>query len=202
MKSCYVLWSAGLDSTYLILRLLESGFTVGSGYVCIQNNSKKSKMELQAIENLQSKIKEIYKNFYYNGVIYSGRNNCVGMKTGRHLRYRQVPYFIHAFMVAPHTDYRALGYVKGDSAIKNLEKIRAVYNVHNLITFKVLPKLVFPIKNISKTEIYQHLQTKYPNILADCVWCEAPKGRNLTACGECTPCKRHSKELSPKKIAA
>lgn len=197
MKSCFVLWSAGVDSTYLILRLLESGYKVRAGYIHIENNIEKTKMEKRAIEVLGDLIEERFanrlNNFEYLGTLYRAKNNFTST---RGIRYRQVPYFINALLVAPITDFRALGYVQGDSAIKNLEKIRAVYNAYNLINNYVLPQLVFPLKNTSKAKILYYMNEKYPDILAKCVWCEEPQGMFFKPCNKCTPCRRRAIELS------
>jgi 7-cyano-7-deazaguanine synthase in queuosine biosynthesis len=195
LKSVFVLWSAGLDSTYLILRLLERGYRVNAGYIDIQNNAKKTAMELDAITKLHAEIDSRFPHFHYLGVVYKAKNNCAGLPDTRGIRYRQVPYFINAFMAVPYTDYRALGYVKGDSSIKNLENIRSVYNAYNLICFRELPELVFPLKEIGKPEIVKYMNEQHPTILAHCVWCENPQDETFKPCGECAPCRRRRKEF-------
>jgi 7-cyano-7-deazaguanine synthase in queuosine biosynthesis len=198
MRSCFVLWSAGIDSTYLILRLLEDGYQVNAAYVDIRNNHTKSCMEQSAIEKMCPIIRETFTNFDYHGTIYKAKNNSIGRSS---LRYKQVPYFIHGLLLAPKTDYRALGYVKGDSAIKNLEAIRSIYNQYALLYNGDLPKLVFPLKDATKVEIYTFMQECYPNILKHCVWCEEPQGKNFSSCGECTPCRRREDELKNTTIS-
>jgi PP-loop superfamily ATP-utilizing enzyme len=50
-KTTYVLWSGGLDSTYLIQYLLEKNpkQVVRAGYIELVNNVYKTKMETAAI---------------------------------------------------------------------------------------------------------------------------------------------------------
>jgi hypothetical protein len=102
---------------------------------------------------------------------------------------------MHALIVAPRTEYRALAYVKGDSAIKNLENIRRVYNAYKHISYGEFPQLVFPLRNVSKPQIFRHMQISYPDILANCVWCARPQGDNFEPCNKCVPCIRRSKEI-------
>jgi 7-cyano-7-deazaguanine synthase in queuosine biosynthesis len=192
MRSCFVLWSAGVDSTYLILRLLEDGYYVNAAYIDIKNNKRKARMELDAIEKMCIQIKLLSPNFDYLGVIYKAQNNS---PCRRNLRYKQVPYFMHALLVAPITTYRCIGYVKGDSSIKNLPAIKAIYDQYRLIHNGDLPELVFPLKDASKTEIFTYMQECYPNILRNCVWCEAPQGEDFNPCEICTPCIRRTAEL-------
>lgn len=193
MRSFFVLWSGGIDSTYLIVRLLESGFKVRAGYINIRNNCKKTQMEQYTIEQLSPIIRERFKNFSFDGTIFSARNSS---PLGRGLKYKQVPYFMHALLIAPKTDFRALGYVQGDSAIKNLEQIRNVYNSYELIHNGNFPKLIFPLKNTTKPQIFEYMSRNYPAILEHCVWCENPQGINFNPCRNCTPCKRHMTDLN------
>lgn len=191
MRSCFVLWSAGVDSTCLILRLLEDGYSVTTAYVDIKNNRTKAVMELDAIGRMCIQIKILFPNFKYLGTIYTAQNNS---PSRRNLRYKQVPYFIHALLVAPRTDYCCIGYVKGDSAIKSLRSIQSIYNGYQLISNGELPKLVFPLKDASKPEIFTYMQECYPHILQNCVWCEDPQGEDFVPCEKCTPCVRRNGE--------
>lgn len=191
-KSVFVLWSGGIDSTYLILRLLEDGFHVEAGYVNIRNNRLKTPMEKAALSKLAPAIREFFPSFKYEGVIYSASNN-VGYQRG--LKYKQLPYFLHAFLVAPHTDYRALGYVAGDSAIKNLGNITALYNSYGQVYNGKMPELVFPIRKTTKAEILAYMEANYKGIIEECVWCERPMGEHFKPCESCTPCRRRANEM-------
>jgi len=191
MKSCFVLWSGGVDSTSLIIQLLEKGFEVRAGYIEICNNINKTAMELNAINRLIPMIEERFSNFIFEGVVYSASNH-VGRSQ---LKLKQVPYFLHALLIAPQTDYRALGYVQNDSAIKYIEHIKTIYQSYNNIHNGNLPELIFPLQYLSKQRIVNYLNFHYPNILDLCVWCESPKGNFYTPCNACTPCIRR-KELN------
>ena len=49
----FIPWSGGADSTYLILlKTLQEGHTVYSGYFELQNNKEKVKRELTAINKM------------------------------------------------------------------------------------------------------------------------------------------------------
>ena len=68
----YVLWSAGLDSTYLIYKLLEEGHTVIAGYCDIKNNRTKTIMEQKQRQIIGNKFKIAYgSRFQYHEVSLS-----------------------------------------------------------------------------------------------------------------------------------
>lgn len=188
--SVFVLWSGGVDSTYLVIRLLDQGYQVDTGYVEIESNIKKTQMEQAAIARMTLQIGKKFSQFHHHGTIFAARNAT----TGRRLKYKQLPYFLHALMVAPSSTFRALGYVRGDSAIKNLEKIRDVYNGYQNICWEPLPPLIFPLKNTSKEQIGDHMTRIHPEIFENCVWCEKPAGDDFAPCGLCTPCVRWNAE--------
>ena len=193
MRSAFVLWSAGVDSTYLILRLLEDGYSVKAGYIDIKNNHVKARMEKHAIDKMCLQIEALFPDFEYVGTIYKAHNSSPERSS---LRYKQVPYFIHALLIAPRTDYRCVGYVKGDSAIKSLTAIKNIYDQYSSIYNGALPELVFPLRNATKQEIFTYMQECYPNILSNCVWCESPQGDDFIPCDTCTPCIRRKCELA------
>lgn len=193
MKSVFVLMSSGVDSTYLALRLLNAGFAVKAGYVEICNNRSKTNAELHALDALSSLIQAQFPRFQYHNTIYRAYNLT---SSASNLRFKQVPYFLHALTIAPATDYRALGYVRGDSAIRSLENIRQVYNSYKLICHSNFAPLVFPIKNIGKPSILHYMKAQYPSILKHCVWCANPLGQDFIPCGSCSPCIRRQKEAA------
>lgn len=197
-KSCFVLWSAGVDSTYLILRLLHSGFKVSSAYCEIRNNDRKTLMEKYALQQLSKQILNLFPNsFTYCGTIYSASNYAT---SNGGIKYHQVPYFMHALFISPITTYRALGYVKGDSAIKNLDNIRSLYNGYKKISHGNFPELIFPLKNIDKKQIFASMQRMYPQVLNNCVWCARPEGELFMPCKACMPCRRRQIELTSLSI--
>ena len=68
MKNVFILWSGGLDSTYLIYKNLNEGNKVISGYVSLLNNGKKVDMERQAIEKLKEEFNKEFYNFEYKHI--------------------------------------------------------------------------------------------------------------------------------------
>ena len=186
--SVFVLVSGGIDSVFLILKLLNDGYNVSAGYCEIQNNTIKTRSELRALSLISEQIKRLFPNtFTYHGTIVSADNKST-YRSG--ISYRQVPYLIQALILSPIADYRALAYVSGDSSIKNLDKIKAAYNGFKGIHYGFFPKLIFPLKNTTKAQILEYMEKYYSNILDHCVFCEYPDKDNLRACGDCTPCTR------------
>jgi tRNA U34 2-thiouridine synthase MnmA/TrmU len=67
-KKYFVSWSGGLDSTFLIYKLLSEGYSVCSSYVKIGNNEEKTTRELNSIKNIIPLFKDEFKNkFSYYG---------------------------------------------------------------------------------------------------------------------------------------
>ena len=58
-----ILWSGGIDSTYLLYKNLQAGHIVVPYYVDILNNKLKTEAEQQAIKLLSNELSPMFKNF-------------------------------------------------------------------------------------------------------------------------------------------
>ena len=184
----YILWSGGLDSTFLIQHLLDQDpkAKVIAGYVEILNNDVKTPMELRAVKRLAQILKSKYQDrFEWRKTVYKCE---VAWCTDYALLY-QPPIWIHAAMVTcpGNATEVAIGYVMGDCAISYLSEIRAIFKAYSGLCQTPFPKLTFPLMKWDKTEIVDRMD---PLLKPHIVWCERPEGKNFKPCGTCPPCKR------------
>ena len=152
-----ILWSGGLDSTYLIQKSIEDGWHVDAYYFRIVNNNVKSKMELTAIDKIRTHFD--INNFQYKGII---TEITIKSTNDYRLIFSQLPvwlfsmlYTISQYGYDKHVKEEiCLGYVMNDDAISFLNDIRYIWNSYSsVIHNRELPKLVFPLSKIKKDEI-------------------------------------------------
>lgn len=217
MKYC-VLWSGGLDSTFLIWHLLKLGHAVDAYYVKILNNPLKTKCEEKAIDS----IVPLFTNQFFNKFTFMQRelfsitlnysasrpeSSCPQLLTWIYA----IPMMINNSASKNNTYYdtdpkciAALGYVKNDCALSYLDDIRNCLNAMTGITFYDMNKIEFPIIKWSKDDIITALlQDDFGKHLILKTWtCEMPwkqetdidlfgvKTEKIVECGDCDPCKR------------
>lgn len=181
-----VLFSGGLDSTYLVSTLLQSG-PVDVIYVNGGQCKDKIKCEIEARDKLIEKF-----NTYYPYKIQGQYEiiDPVYLHTGSDKKWTQPNAWIQGvYRVLHAARHKAvyIGYVKDDGfafggAMRSLKKLWK-----NLLKVSFTGKhvsLKFPLKHLSKVEILENLDKR----LLDDVWvCELPvDGKH---CKKCKPCK-------------
>jgi 7-cyano-7-deazaguanine synthase in queuosine biosynthesis len=189
----FVLWSGGLDSTYMIQKLLDEDLTrhVYAGYVEVQNNENKTAMETKATDNLEKIFNRKYPGrFNYMRKVYSAYVRNVGGWMG----LKQMPVWMAAIMSATPNDTKeiCLGYVMNDCAISYLNEFKGVFRAYSKLCWdNKFPKIRFPLSKINKEEIISKIDVELKNHV---VWCENPKiiekdsTRTFEACGHCVAC--------------
>lgn len=190
-ETVYVLWSGGLDSTYLIYKLLsESEKTrVIAGYSEILNNEHKTKAERRAT----SKLAKLFTREF--GDRFQFREHTAKMQItweNPNISLVQIPMWIFsAAMTCPaDADKVAVGYVMNDCAISYLKEIQDAFAGFSPLFDEPLPPIVFPLMKESKERFVDKLPLSYKE---NVWWCENPviKGRSIRQCGyNCAPCKR------------
>jgi len=183
-KHYYVLWSGGIDSTFLIDKLLKDGHKVSAGYVEITNNPNKDKIELEAIIKLYAKIKVKYPEFRFNDTI--ARYDMY--LTPVQLAINQPLFWLMSTVVCVpwECDSIAVGFIQKDDALSFLPEIQAAYKAMGKLRRDPLPKLEFPLIKHSKSEIYTTLDHSLVEL---CSFCETPNVVPDTApCGHCNKC--------------
>lgn len=179
MAKFHVLWSGGLDSTYLITKLLSEGHDVSASYCEIKGNVHKTSRELKAIEVLRSLIQ--HPNFKYAGTLLS-----VDVYSGVLTKFSQMPVWMLALLCSGGTssDYVAVGYCMADQAISHLDDLKSIWKSYESLTYTgKLPELVFPLAKVDKRTMVEELSEE---VFAATTWCE---GINAP-CGKCPPCWR------------
>lgn len=191
-KRVGVLFSGGLDSTYLVWKNLSEGNEVVPIYIEIQNNENKSNLEKNRVECLHKEFRTEFKD-NIKSVVW-GMSAHVTPDTNIFLK--QVPLWITGLLYNQNhgVDELQIGYVMGDDAISYLEDIQSVYKVFNKLNDCPLKKLVFPLKKNNKYDMGHDLPQQYKNFI---VSCEAPDNEKevdsdgilqYTPCGICVPC--------------
>lgn len=176
-KHYLVSWSGGVDSTYLICKLLEEGHKVSAFYTALFNNVDKTKRETEAITEIR-KIFEQNQNFSF-----VGSNNIELWAYGECLALKQVPAWICslAYFASDKYDTVAIAYIMGDDAISFIPDIEKIWNSYRGITDGKLPKLEFPLVKLKKSEAWYDL----PLVIRDHVtWCEE-NGNPICKCHSC-----------------
>lgn len=181
MSHYFVLWSGGLDSTYLIEHLLTEGHKVTAGYIEVKNNDVQTKRELEAIDKLQVIFNKLYhQTFKYNGIVLS----INVLSPSSNLILQQAAIWTSSWITVPkECDYIALGYVMNDCALSYLDDIRNAFNGIAGLVYKHIP-VVFPLIKYSKPQIWDNISY---DLQKHITWCES---LDQDKCGQCVSCKR------------
>ena len=187
MSNIFCLWSGGLDSTYLVDKLLRENHTVIVGWCDIQNNHEVMKREYEARTPMIEYFLETYSGRFINmGKLYSINvkihNDTIPLK--------QAFLWMMSYLTLPNYSYRkidklALGYVMNDDALSYLDEFKSIFKTLNEFADSEI-ELIFPVIKYRKTDMYLEL----PNILKDNItWCDTNE-EILNPCGKCDSCKR------------
>ena len=202
-KRVVVLFSGGLDSTYLIRKNLLKGNVVRPVYFNIQNNENKSLVEQQQIKLL---INEFRNEFGYDYICDLSIVGDFMINT----RFFNIVVFqqpliwssmIH-FALISDDDEVQIGYTMNDDALSFIDEIkRHYYSASFCLSKKKAIPIKFPITKISKYEMLEELPQNYKRYITSC---ENPNLLNIAIndkkndiryrlfepCGECDVCKK------------
>ena len=192
-KKIGVLFSGGLDSTYLVWDNLKRGDEVIPLYFEVENNGDKSKLEKNRVDNLYRKFHEEFPTLI-NPPRYVISLEVTSINTNLHLV--QVPIWILGLLFSQikGLDEIQIGYVMNDDAISFIDDIKRVYNSYKSLSDSLIP-IKFPLTKFKKEMIINELHEKYCEMT---ITCEEPriKGNSnaeildYDACGRCPACKR------------
>lgn len=206
-KRVSVLFSSGLDSTYLIYKNLKEGNYVLPVYVDIKNNESKSIVEKQNITMLY----ELFaKQFGYDKIqkphIVASIDINLYNSYSCGLKFKQIPiwlFVLNYISNGPDSEIQ-IGYISNDDALSYIDDIKKFYNSHKWLHTKKLPALKFPLIRMTKEEIIRELPSEYCPFITSC---ENPvlepyyfkgklndgtihKMQYYKPCGYCHPCER------------
>ncbi len=184
-KKILVSWTGGLDSTYLILKLLNEGHYVNTVYTEIVSNINQIAREKHAVNNI---IK--YFNNYHN---YLGHKEIKSCSWANNLCFQQFPSILKG-LIETYNDHDevAIGYVMNDDIISFIPDITKVWNSYKNICHERFPKITFPIIKEHKKYIYLNTPNEY---LQYVTWCERTDNKK-TNCGKCPSCLRMNNIIS------
>lgn len=194
-KVC-VLFSGGLDSTYLVYKNLMEGNTVLPYYVELKNNPEKTFMEKNAIKNIIAEFKKNYGDQIKELTIicsfdlYAYHHN---------ISLIQVPFWVFSMGLCQNIECDAwqVAYVIGDCAISYLDEIKNLYKSFGPLLQDDITQLPleFPLIKTCKVDMMNTL----PDIYAQHVFsCERPNIED--SCGECPSCKKYKNLLRDKEF--
>jgi len=208
-KRVAVLFSGGLDSTYLVWKNLMDGNIVLPIYVEIENNFVKTILEKNRIKLLHKEFsKEFNSSITYDEKI---KNIHYGIRVSVHadensLYFKQMPIWIFAgvFIQGMEIDELQIGYVSNDDAISYIDDIRNIYNSYQSISEPMKP-LVFPLTKTKKWQMVQELPKQYMELIFSCEDARIVKGKSnfdgyykpeyykdlieYEPCCNCVPCR-------------
>ena len=172
MKKVAVLFSGGLDSTYLVWKNLKEGNRVLPVYVEIENNETKTILEKNRTELL---FREFSKEFNSPETYEKQINDVhhaisVGVKASENsLYFKQMPIWIFSlmFMQSMDVDEIQIGYVSNDDAISYIDDIQNIYKSYQAICEPMKP-LVFPLTKTKKYMMVKELPTRYLELIFSC----------------------------------
>jgi 7-cyano-7-deazaguanine synthase in queuosine biosynthesis len=202
-KTVLVLFSGGIDSTYLVHDNLSKGNTVIPAYIEIKNNFSKIRLEKIVTKRLVNKFRELE----YPGELRNLVKHSIGVDISNEIGFgfAQLPAWIFGLMysINDYIDEVQIGYVMGDEIISYLDDIKKLYNSFAPLHTGKLPKLTFPLIKKHKENMFNEFPEE---ILELIMYCECPEyeNRKYYKCGECKPCRmyKHIHDLDDTKIGS
>lgn len=195
-KRVAVLFSGGLDSTYLIWKNLKDGNEVIPIYVEIENNETKSIIEKNRVKLLRN---EFAKEF--NSERRLIRDVEFAIKVSVHanegsLYFKQVPIWLFSAVFLQgmdNVDEIQIGYVCNDDAISYLDDIQNIYKSYQTVSEPMKP-LAFPLTKKKKYDMAHELPKQYRDLIFSCEMAKIIGSKDAEiikyeACCECVPCK-------------
>lgn len=198
-KSVIVLFSGGLDSTYLVWKNLKDGNTVYPVYFEISNNEVKTKLEKNRIELIHKKLKKEFdadKPHYNSQLKEIHYPLTIGVSAYEEsLYFKQVPIWILGILFCQglKAEEIQIGYVGNDDAISYLAEIQKVYKSYQVISEPLKP-LIFPLSKVRKYDMAMELPYKYRELIFSCenatiIGSEDAEIIEYRPCCKCVPCK-------------
>lgn len=173
-KKIAMLFSGGLDSTFLMYKNLKEGHKVHPFYIEISNNVDKIKIEKQQFLRLYHEFKKEFDNNYRYNIEdpYIITKIQIFQTYDSQLMFTQIPLWLFSILYMSHNfDEIQIGYVANDDAISYIKEIEKTYYSMGWMVHGKLPKLTFPILKHKKITMYEALPEQYKKLVFSC---EAP----------------------------
>lgn len=195
-KRIAVLFSGGLDSTYLVWKNLKDGNEVTPIYVEIENNETKSIIEKNRVKLLRTEFAKEFNS--ENRLIHDVK---FAIKVSVHanegsLYFKQLPIWLFSVVFLQgmdNIDEIQIGYVSNDDAISYLDDIQNIYKSYQTISEPMKP-LVFPLTKMKKCMMAKELPKQYFDLIFSCENAKIIGNKDdeiikYEACCDCVPCK-------------
>lgn len=188
-KSTLVMWSAGIDSTYMLAHLLkETNDDIHAHHVVIKNSDNRYLAEVETIKKLGPKLQAIRKfGFTHSTVDHLAMKalpwdmQVVGFEAGVVSRNMTIGYNrpFNRWTIGTH---QAEGHWKA-----RFEKIEACTAA---VTWPYDPPTFWLPENLA-TKSEEIIYLDKMNLLSDCWYCRYPvkKDNSWELCGKCKTCK-------------
>lgn len=192
-KRIGVLFSGGLDSTYLVWKNLKDGNEVVPIYIEISNNKIKTILEKNRIELLYKEFGKEYDGEQLKFIEYVLTVSVCANEDS--LYFKQIPIWMLGIMFSQSMglDEIQVGYVGNDDALPYLHDIKKTYKSYQSISNNLVP-LKFPLKKKKKWQIAEKLPKQYLDLIISCenptiIGSEDAKIVEYEPCGTCAPCR-------------
>lgn len=192
-KRVAVLFSGGLDSTYLVWKNLVDGNIVLPIYVEIENNEVKTILEKNRIKLLHKEFSKEFTSYKIENIYYGIRVSVHADEDGLHFKQMPIWIFAGVFIQGMDIDELQIGYVMNDDAISYIDDIKNIYHSYQTICDPMKP-LAFPLTKRKKWQIVQELPKKYLDLIFSCENARIVDSKDAEfieyePCCDCIPCR-------------
>jgi len=205
-----VLWSGGLDSTFMLLRLLEEyrapldnimllSFDTYHRATSVKEKpadmSPQAKRERKARRVLLKMLEKDFPKTKFNDYNIPVLMACSGGRRVGVFLYQPIRWLFEACTFLPQESTIFYGLVKGDQGLTQLDKSAAFFDFMKQLYESPDLHLRLPLVDTSKWEIIQVMRKYHPKYLNHISYCEYPddtKPCNVSNRGTlCHSCKTH-----------
>lgn len=193
LKHRMVIWSGGCDSTLLLKRTAEKYGTPDNPVIALSFESHVlGKAKITKEREARKKLKSVFKRRGYSIEYHTVEIDATTW-------YKQKSGLPQAFLwaslasfYAPNNSVLYFGYIRTDDFWHHSQPFKEMLESGSDLLGADIA-FEFPLEFMSKEEVIQHL---LDDELYDHVWyCEGVEKPTDTACGCCSPCKKHTLSL-------
>ncbi|AXY86508.1 hypothetical protein SeSz3_117 [Salmonella phage SenASZ3] len=189
-----LVWSGGVDSTYMLIWLLSKGYSVHTVYCHLENNKFKSKRENWARNKIHNWINKNAPLLMYRWTHHQEPISSINVPNGGFRAcLAQAPIWLlnTQFKGSGLPSTYILAYVNGDDAIHWIPAFNKVIEGYNMMTRdgERPIEILYPLISLKKSWFYHHMSPIHDLM----TWCELPI---LKKNCDCPACVRHRHELS------
>lgn len=183
-----ILWSGGLDSTYLVWDHVSNGRSVDVMYINLHNNVESCKREIAARDQIKKLLEQFKEGRIRNDIIV----DMPSMDVADEVQMSQALVWMFAYHLNFDTlkhSHAELAYVRGDD-FWHISNSIAEAHKHLLRCFRGEEqfRIKYPMEWMDKTTIYKDFnQNEFSRqLLQYVVWCEREESSNDCDCASCT----------------